>query len=72
MADLFSGVNQYAMAMWRCTPLFDKAPVKGARVELAELPIAGHFNLRVDPANADATNSSTAGRRVAHATAQQR
>ena len=55
MADLFSSVNQYATGdVALRTPLFDKTPVKGARIELAELPIAGHFNLRVDPANADA------------------
>ena len=55
MADLFSSVNQYATGdVALRTPLFDKAPVKGARIELAELPIAGHFNLRVDPTNADA------------------
>ena len=36
MADLFSSVNQYATDdVALRTPLFDKAAVKGARIELA-------------------------------------
>ena len=42
MADLFSSVNQYATGdVALRTPLFDKAPLKGARYELAELPLLG-------------------------------
>ena len=55
MDNLFSSVNQYAdAAIPAATPLSDKTPMQGSRIRIEELPLMGHFNLRVNPADADA------------------
>ena len=61
MDNLFSSVNQYAHQPVKTrTPLVDKAPIQGARIALAEQSLMGHFNLRVNPADADAMAKASA------------
>ena len=53
--DKFSSVNQYATVDIKTqTPLWNKTPIQSARIQLRELPLQGHFNLRVNPADSDA------------------
>lgn len=58
--DKFSSVNQYATAAVKTqTPLWDKAPIEGASVALKELPLMGHFNLRINPDNSAAMQAAS-------------
>jgi len=53
--DKFSSVNQYALDEIKTqTPLWDQSPVQGVGVQLHECELMGHFNVRVNPANAQA------------------
>lgn len=57
--DKFSSVNQYASADVKVqTPLWDKAAIHSDAVSLAELPLMGHFNLRINPENTEAMDAA--------------